>query len=82
MRHYGGGQTDPGEVLDDCCHVTSALGTLRSKVTLLQLPPSSDASSVERGIVEGRWGPGEKPPNLMRETGEENRGTTENILAP
>ena len=38
------------------CHVTSALGTLRSEVTLLQLLPSSDASSVERGIVEGKNG--------------------------
>ena len=28
-------KTDQGEVLDDCCHVTSALGTLRSEVTLL-----------------------------------------------
>ena len=35
MRRYSGGQTDQGEVLDDCCHVTSALGTLRSEVTLL-----------------------------------------------
>ena len=25
---------------------------------------------------------GEKPPNLMRETGEENREITKNILAP
>ena len=62
VRRYGGGQTDQGEVLDDCCHVTSALETLRSEVTLLQLPPSSDASSVERGIVEGKWEPGKKPP--------------------
>ena len=32
---------------------------------LLQLPPSSDASSAERGIVEGEleWEPDEKPPN-------------------
>ena len=38
VRRYGGGQTDQGEVLDDCCHVTSASGTsgiLRSEVTLL-----------------------------------------------
>ena len=28
------------------------------------------------------WEPGEKPPNPMRETGEENWETTENILAP
>ena len=27
------------------------------------------------------WEPSEKPPNLMRETGEENRETTKNILA-
>ena len=52
------------------------------KITLLQLPLSSDASSAECGIVEGKWEPGEKPPNLMRETKEENQGTNENILAP
>ena len=63
VRRCGGGQTDQGEVLDDCCHVTSASGTLRSEVTLLQLPLSLDASSVERGIVEGEWEPGKKPPN-------------------
>ena len=81
VRRYGGGQTDQGEVLDDCCHVTSASGTLRSEVTLLQLPLPSDASSVERGIVEEKWEPSKKPPNPMRETGEENRQTTRNILA-
>ena len=31
MRRCGKSQTDQSEVLDDCCHVTSALGTLRSK---------------------------------------------------
>ena len=82
VKCYGGGQTDQGEVLDDCYHVTSASGTLRSDVTLLQLPLSLDVSSVECGIVEGKWEPGKKPPNLMRETGEENRKTTKNILAP
>ena len=82
MRRYGGGQTGQGEVLDDCCHVTSALGTLCSKVTLLPLPPSSDANSVERGIVKRKLEPGKKPPNPMRKTGEENRETSENILAP
>ena len=75
-------KTDQGEVLEDCCHLTSALGTLRSKVTLLQLPPPLDASFVERGIVEGKREPGEKLPKPMRETGEENQKTTENILAP
>ena len=54
------------------------------KVTLLQLPPSSDASSADCGIAEGELEgePGEKPPNPMKETGEENWETTENILAP
>ena len=28
------------------------------------------------------WEPSEKTPNPTRETGEENRETTENILAP
>ena len=82
VRHYDGGQTDQGEVLDDCCHVTFALGTLRSKVTLLQLPPFLDASSVKRGIIKEKWKPSKKPPNPMRETEEENRETTKNILAP
>ena len=36
VRHYGGGQTDQGEVLNDCCHVTSVTGTLYSGVILLQ----------------------------------------------
>ena len=36
VKHYGRGQTDQGEVLGDCCHITFASGTLRSKVTLLQ----------------------------------------------
>ena len=75
-------KTDQGEVLDDCCYVTSALGTFRSEFKLLQLPPSSDASSVERRIIEGKRKLGKKPPKLMKETGEENWETTENILAP
>ena len=60
MRRYGGGQTDQGEILDDCYHVTSALRLsacdfrFRNSplVTLLQLLLSLDASSVERGIVK------------------------------
>ena len=55
MRYYGGSQTDQGEILDNCCHVTSILGTLCSEIMLLQLPPSSDASSVKRGIVKGKF---------------------------
>ena len=82
MRRYGGGQTDQSKVLDNCCHVISALGTLCSKVTLLQLPLSSNASSVACGIVERKWEPGKKPPNLMRQTGQENQKTSESILAP
>ena len=82
MRRYSRGQTDQGEVLDDYCHMTSTSETLRSEVILLQLPPSLDTSSVEREIVEGKWELGEKPLNLMREAKEENRETTENILAP
>ena len=54
MKRYGRGQTDQGEVLDNYCHITSASETLRSKITLLQLPLSLDASSVENGIVEGK----------------------------
>ena len=50
---------------------------------LLQLFLSSDASFAEHGIVEGelKWKPGEKPPNPIRKTREENRKTTKNILA-
>ena len=79
------------------CHMISTL-----KVTLLQLLPSSDASSTERGICSRgtskgiwnknpkmgtlnenlEWERGEKPPNSIKETREENRETIENILAP
>ena len=31
MRHCGRSQTDQSKVLDDCCHVTSISGILRSK---------------------------------------------------
>ena len=75
--------------------------TSTPKVTLLQLPPSSDANSVERGIYWEKtfeenmewepwirtlignleWEPREKPPNLMKEIEEENRGTNEYIQA-
>ena len=82
VRCYGGGQTDQGKVVDDCCYVTSTLGTLRSEVTLLQLPSSLDASSVEHGIVKEKWEPGKKLANPMRKTEKENQETTENILAP
>ena len=82
VRCYGGGQTNQGEDLNDCCHVNSALGTFRSKVTLLQLSPFSDVGFVERGIIKKKWEPSKKPPNLMRETEEENWKTIKNILAP
>ena len=62
--------------------MTSALGTLRSEVTLLQLLSSLDVSSVERRIVKEKWKPGKKPPNPIKEIGEENQETNENILAP
>ena len=52
------------------------------KITLLQLLPSSDTSSAERKIVEREWEPGEKPPNPMRKTEEENQKINKNILAP
>ena len=31
MKRCDRGQADQGEVLDDCCHVTSVSGTLRSE---------------------------------------------------
>ena len=37
MRHCGGSLSDQDEVLDNCCHVTSALGTFRSEIMLLQI---------------------------------------------
>ena len=40
MRRGSGSETDQGEGLDDCCYVTSALGTLCSEshiITFLQL---------------------------------------------
>ena len=50
---------------------------------LLQLPPSLDVSSAKRGNCWSKeWEPGEKPSNLMKEIGEENRKTIKNILAP
>ena len=81
VRRYGGGQIDQGEVLDDYYYMISVLGTLRFEVTLLQLPLSLDANSVEQEIVEGKWEPGKKPPNPIKKTEKENRKTIENILA-
>ena len=49
---------------------------------LLQLPLSSNASSAKREIVNGKWKPGEKPFNPMKETKEEKRGINKNVLAP
>ena len=37
MRRGSGSRTDQGEVLDDCCHVTSASGTLRSEGHVITL---------------------------------------------
>ena len=37
MRRYGGGQTDQGKVLDDCCYIISALETLCSKDHVITL---------------------------------------------
>ena len=37
MRRCNGSQTDQGEVLNDCCHVTSASVASAPKVTLLQI---------------------------------------------
>ena len=43
MRRHGRSQIDQDEVLDDCCHVTSTFGTLRSKgyviILLFQIIP-------------------------------------------
>ena len=65
--------------------MTSALGTLRSSpeghVIII-------ASFFERELCWAwkrwmkEWEPGEKPIKPMRKTEEENRKTTENILAP
>lgn len=60
----------------------SALETFHFEVTLLQLTFFSNTNSIERGMIEKKEKPGKKPLNLIRKTGEENRETTENILAP
>ena len=49
---------------------------------LLQLPFSLDASSVKHEIIERKWEPIEQSFKLMKETGEKNWETIENILAP
>ena len=53
------------------------------KVMLLQLHPSLDTSFAQREIIERefQWRPSDKLSNSIRETGEENRETIENILA-
>ena len=71
--------------LDDCRHVTSASGALRSGseghvITIASFFGRKLRWAWKRWREE--WEPDEKPLNPMRETKEENRGTTENILAP
>ena len=55
-------------------------------IMILQLLFFFNTSSVKRGSCllgnNIEWEPSEKPPNLMRKTKDENRGTNENILAP
>ena len=85
MRRCGGGQADQSEVIDVCCHVTSAFGALRSGskghvITIASFFGRELCWAWKRWREE--WESGEKPPNLMKETGEENQETTENIIAP
>ena len=47
MRCWDGSQTNQSEVLDNDCHVTFTLIASISKVTLLQLLFSLDASSAK-----------------------------------
>ena len=84
MRRCSRSQTDQGEVLNDYYHVTFALVTPCSKGHVITIASfflqTSSAKRESRWREE--WKPGEKPPNPMRKTREENRGTTKNILAP
>ena len=81
MSHCGRSQTDQGEVLDDCCHMTSTLGTFCFKGHIIIIDFFLDTNSVKCRIIKGKWKYSEKPPNPMRETGEENREITKDILA-
>ena len=81
MRHCSGSQTDQDEVLDDCCHVNSALETLHSEGHVITIAFFFGRELRSAWNCPKKWRFGEKPPNPMRETEEENREITENILA-
>ena len=44
MKRCGRSQTDQGEILDDCCHVTSTLGTLHFKDHVISITKSKKVS--------------------------------------
>ena len=46
VRRYGRGQANQGEVLDNCCHVASALVSSAPKVMLLHLETRSAAAGM------------------------------------
>ena len=50
MRRGSGSQTDQDEVLDDCCHVTSAPGTLRSEGHVITAEVLSQKSQVSEAF--------------------------------
>ena len=81
VRYCNEIQADQGEVLDDYYYMTSTLETFCSKSHIITIASFLDASFVEHEIVKKKWELGEKPPNPMKETGEENRKIIENILA-
>ena len=81
VKHYGIGQTNQGEVLDNYCHVASTLKALCSKGHIITITSFFNISSAECEIVEEKWEPGEKPLNPMKRTEEENQETSENIIA-
>ena len=55
MRRGSGSRTDQGEVLDDCCHVTSASGTLRSEGHVITFSAVSRFSSPSFPHQVGRF---------------------------
>ena len=84
MRRYIGGQANQGKVLDDCFYMTSTSGALCSGFEGHVITIASFFGRELRWAwksLKGRRGPGEKPPNPMKETEKENQKTTENILA-
>ena len=48
MRRCSGSQTNQGEIQDDCCHVTSALGILRSEDHVITPRPKTASQKASK----------------------------------